>query len=184
MGKYTDSEIITLLSKDGEKAIKALFDQYYNYMCHAVYRIMPDRVMVEDIVQEVFYELWRKREKLNITTSLKAYLRRACINKTLNHIRDQKIKFDDEDKIYELDLSTSVDGQEQMEATELQTLINKTIDALPAKCRIIFSMSRFEDMKYKEIAHELNISVKTVENQISKALKLLRLSIEPHLNRT
>lgn len=180
MAKYTDSEILDMLKDNGELAIKSLFENYYNYMCHAVYRIIPDSVLVEDIVQEVFHEIWRKRQTISIQTSLKAYLRRASINKALNHIRDQKIKFDDEEKISEADFYTDTGGQQNMELDELKTSISDAIESLPEKCRIIFSMSRFEEMTYQEIADSLQISVKTVENQISKALKIMRKLLQPY----
>lgn len=181
MQKLEDHEILSLVHTDKEKAINALFKQYYNYMCHAVYKIIADSVTVEDVVQEVYYELWRKIDKIQIQTSLKAYLRRAAINKALNHIRDQKIKFDEEEKIHELDLVSREEGQQNLELQELQDVINAAIDSLPERCRIVFSMSRFENMSYKEIAQSLDISIKTVENQISNALKILRSSVYPYV---
>lgn len=177
---FTDKEVQKLLSNNNDLAIKIIFDQYYAYMCHAVYSIVNNRVVVEDIVQEVFYELWRKRESIQISISLKAYLRKMCINTALNHIRSQKI-FLEEDKIIEGDGNIDIDSQVNMELHELQDQINKSIGELPPKCKIIFSLSRFEDMSYSEISKELDISIKTVENQISRALKLLRTSIYPYI---
>ena len=179
-GLYTDQEILRLLREDSEKAIDILFRQYYRFICKAVYKIIPDSVLVEDLCQEVFYEFWRKRQHLQINTSLKAYLRRAARNKALNYIRDQKIKFEGEEKQPVL-ISKSPGINQQLEAEELQVIINKAIDALPERCRVIFVLSRFEDLSYREIATELGISMKTVENQISKALKLLRASLGDYI---
>jgi len=181
MAAYTDSEILELFETNKDKAIEAMFQQYYNYVCHAIYNIIKDRVQVEDIAQEVFYEFWKKKENIKISTSLKAYLRRSSVNKALNFIRDQKVKFDDEEKINELDMAESSNAQDQMEYGELQEVVNNAIENLPEKCRIVFSLSRFEGLTYKEIAAELSISTKTVENQISKALKILRVQINPHV---
>ena len=145
-----------------------------------MYRILSDENLSEDIAQEVFYELWKKRHRINIQTSLKAYLKRAAVNKSLNYIRDQKIKFEEVSKAPVLSTKSH---NAQLEAKELQEQINLAVNALPERCRIIFSLSRFEEMSYQEIANTLQISTKTVENQISKALKILRQAIGPYLSK-
>ncbi len=177
----TDQELLNLLRTDGDRAMEVLFKNYYSYICSVVYKILPDANLVEDLTQEVFYELWRKREVIHISTSLGAYLRRSAVNRTLNYIRDQKIKFDEEEKI-DLGHSTPAKGQTNVEAEELQALINEAVDSLPERCRIVFALSRYEEMTYKEIAAELDISVKTVENQISKALRILRQKLDPYID--
>ena len=178
--EFTDQELLDLLKTDGEKAIDELFRRYYAYICRSVYRIIPYGNIVEDLAQDVFYELWKKRETIAITTSVKAYLRRAIRNKALNYIRDQRIKFDDSEDVPET-IKNSTGTPRHLETKELEKKIEEAIDKLPERCRIVFSLSRFEEMSYAEIAKELNISPKTVENQISKALKHLRKEIEPYL---
>lgn len=177
---FTDKELQELLLTDSDRAIVLIFKRYYSYLCKVVYKIIPDRNLVEDLTQDVFYELWRKKEQLSVTASLRAYIRRAAVNKSLNFIRDQKVKFADEEK-YPMVRSKEPSATQQMEADELQGKIDRTIDSLPARCRIVFVLSRFEDMSYSEIADQLDISVKTVENQISKALKILRESLSDYL---
>lgn len=177
---YSDQEILNLLQTDGEKAIELIFRQYYQFLCLVVYKILPDQNLVEDLAQEVFYELWRKKDKIKVTTSLKAYLRRAAVNKTLNYIRDQKIKFDDEAKLQPI--ASSIKTSTRLESKELQGLIDQAINRLPERCRIVFALSRFEGFSYQEIAQELGISVKTVENQISKALRLLRAALDGYIS--
>ncbi|MCB0571686.1 MAG: RNA polymerase sigma-70 factor [Phaeodactylibacter sp.] len=181
--EYTDQELQVLLAKDSDQAIILIFQRYYSYLCQAVYKIIPDENLVEDLVQEVFLELWRKREKLQINTSLKAYLRRAAVNRSLNYIRDRKIRFDVEESETPL-ASTNPTAGQQIETMELQGAIDQAIDRLPERCRAVFVLSRFEDMSYIEIARQLGISVKTVENQISKALKLLREALSSHWGET
>jgi len=179
---YTDKELIRLLDDDSERAIVLIFEAYYSYICKAVYRIIPHAALVEDLAQEVFLELWRKRSQLRITTSLKAYLRRAAVNKSLNYIRDERVKLTDEARAPEIQAKRA-GALERMEAQELQAVIDQAVDSLPDRCRIIFVLSRFEDMAYKEIAEQLGISAKTVENQISKALRHLREQLGPYLGR-
>lgn len=177
-----DVEIYGLLKTDGEKAMELIYNQYYSYLCHATYKILNDSNATEDIVQDVLMEIWKKKEVINITTSLKAYLRRASINKALNYLRSKKLKFENDDSIKETFIGTD-DSHQKVEFDELSTVINKTIEGLPEKCRIIFSMSRFEQLSYAEIAKELEISTKTVENQVSKALRILRLSVKEYQTR-
>ncbi|MEM7106426.1 MAG: RNA polymerase sigma-70 factor [Bacteroidota bacterium] len=176
---YTNQELLDLLQTDSEKAINYLFTRDYSYLCQTAYRILKETNQAEDIVQDVFYEFWKKRDVLQIKTSIKAYLKRAVINKTLNFIRDQKIRLDDEAPLQFLDSKENI--QQNLEADEMKILIDKALEGLPPKCKAVFALSRFEQMSYQEIATQLNISTKTVENHISKALKRLRVSLSPYI---
>jgi RNA polymerase sigma-70 factor (ECF subfamily) len=176
-----DQEIFDAFRHDSGKGLDLMFRQYYPFVCQVVHRILLDNAQSEDLAQEVFYEIWKKKDAFQITTSLKAYLRRAAINKTLNYLRDKKIKWDDEDQLSATESSQPSISQE-LEGEELQRLIDRTIDGLPERCRLVFSLSRFEEMSYLEIADHLGISVKTVENQMSKALRILRDALAHRLN--
>ena len=178
--EYTDEELLSLLVTDGESAIDLIFRKYYTFLCKSVYRIIPDGQITEDLAQEVFYEVWKKRDKLKITASLKAYLKRAALNKALNYIRDQKIDFRNAPAKEEL-ISKQDSIVQELAADNLQQEINAAIDNLPERCRLVFVLSRFEEMSYQQIADQLGISIKTVENQISKALKSLRVALAEHL---
>lgn len=177
--QLTDQELLDLLNRGSDRGIELVFKQYYAYICKAVYKIIPDTNLVEDLAQDVFYELWRKRGKTRISSSLKGYLRRAAVNKALNYVRDQHIKFTEEEQA-PVQRSTTASAPEQMAAADLQLRIDKAIDGLPERCRIIFVLSRFEDMSYREIAEQLEIAPKTVENQMAKALKILRETLKPN----
>lgn len=172
-GQLTEKEALQLLRKGNEEAMEWIFREYYAFLCQAIARILPDAHLAEDLSQEVLLEIWKRRDALLISTSLKSYLRRSAINKTLNYIRSQKIRWDDEDKLTQLAFAGS-GAVENMQAEELKTAIDAAIDSLPERCRLVFSLSRFEEMTYQEIASQLGISVKTVENQMSKALKTLK----------
>jgi len=146
-------------------------------MCKtAAVRILKDDHLAEDITQDVFLELWKKREERQINIALKAYLRRSVMNRCLNHIRDKRMAFEDEEKLPEWP-STASNVLANMEAGELEQSLQKAVDGLPERCRIIFSLSRFEDLKYQQIADQLEISIKTVENQMSKALRVIRQAL-------
>lgn len=175
-----DAELLSSLRLSDDSALDELFRRYYRLVCDAVYRILNNAVTTEDIAQEVFLELWKKRTQLDVNTSIKAYLRRAGINKALNYIRDnQKNKWSNEEEV--MSLSSSQHIQENLEAKELDIYITNLINSLPEKRRIVFMLSRYEEMTYKEISIKLGISIKTVEHQMSMALKYLRSNLEGYL---
>ncbi|MCB0661920.1 MAG: RNA polymerase sigma-70 factor [Saprospiraceae bacterium] len=169
----SDEAIVDLLQQDPEKGIELIFRKYFPYVVNIVYRVSNDSGLAEDIAQDVFFELWKKKENLKITSSLKPYLRRAAINKTLNYFRDRKINFASDEQLPSLSTGDPK-AQQKMEAEEMEEKITNLIDQLPQRCRVIFILSRYEELSYREIAEKLEISDKTVENQISKALKFLR----------
>jgi RNA polymerase sigma-70 factor (ECF subfamily) len=153
-------------------------------VCQVIYRYVGDKVVAEDIAQEIFTELWQKRDQLHIHTSPQAYLRRMAVTRTLNYLRNErKHKWDDlEDEVGRSGMwvSQRPNALANLELAELQQVIARAIDELPEKCRIVFLLSRHESMPYADIAAALDISVKTVENQIGKALRHLRNAVESY----
>jgi len=144
------------------------------------YNITGDNEKAKDLVQDVFFELWKKREKIEIQSSLKAYLRRAVVNRSLNYIKTQK-RFDFGDENFDAQTADrTFSAQKNLEAQDLKSALNNAIDSLPAKCKAIFILSRFEKLSHKEIAAKLDISTKTIENQITKALKIVRAAVEKY----
>ncbi len=170
-----DSLILSLFENDPRKGLEKLFDKYYDYLSGQVYFILKDVDESEDTIQELFMELWNNHEHLNnINTSLKSYLRRAAANRALNKIKKRR-HFSDVDS--DLELERSVIQPNISELSELETIISKSIEELPPRCKEVFILSRENELTYKEISNELNISIKTVENQIGKALKILRKKV-------
>jgi RNA polymerase sigma-70 factor (ECF subfamily) len=158
-----------------------LFRQQYPFVCQVIHKYIADRTKVEDIAQELFAELWMKREQILIHTSISSYIRRMAVSRALNYIRDTKKHDWDE-------LDPAVEGSQMantqlpsvilmLEEQEMQKKLDAALGRLPEKCRIVFLMSRYDEMSYAEISQQLDISVKTVENQIGKALKLLRSAL-------
>ena len=157
-----------------ESSYEELFRTWYTPLCKMIFRILQDKDLTEDIVQEVFIKLWEKRTELKIEVSLKAYLYRAAINASYNHLEKNKRypKLALEDMSVELKDSSNVEAKVQAE--ELEKKINESLLALPEACREVFILSRQEGLSYKEIAETLGISIKTVENQMGKALRIFR----------
>lgn len=171
----TEEEKILLqkIKQDDNAAFRQLFDAYYKYLTVTAYRYLHDGEKAKDMAQDAFVELWNRRETLTITSGVKAYLRQAVVNKCLNYIkREKRIDFSENAMLPES--PTAPAATENLEYDDTRTLIQNAIDTLPERCRIIFCMSRFDEKSHKEIAAELDISTKTIENQITRALKTLR----------
>ncbi len=155
-----------------EKALEEVFRAEYVHLCRTAIRLVGRADVAEDLVQDAFLEVWRRRENLDFQISVQAYLRRAVANRSLNFLRDNR-------RLTELppDVATrpgDLNGESPTETAELQRLISDTIDGLPDKCREAFVLSRYEGLSYREIAEKLGISVKTVEKHIAKGLLSLR----------
>lgn len=168
--------------KEGdETAFEMIFRTYYEPLCNYAYSFLLDRDEAEEIVQAAFIAVWEKKENIIIETSLKSYLYRAIRNSCLNAIKHSKIKRKHaEEAVFTSDRSHDLVSQSVISA-ELDQKIGDALLALPEQCRLVFKMSRFEELKYAEIADQLNISVKTVENQIGKALKIMREQLKEYL---
>ncbi len=170
------------LIKEGDKsAFEQLFKTYYKPLCNYTCSIIKNIDESEEVVQNMFYNLWNKRETIQINSSVKSYLYRAVHNDCLNKIKHGKIK-----SAYAEDYKKSTDGSLEdaskiVQAKELGKQINEAIASLPEQCGVVFKLSRFENLKYSEIAEQLNISVKTVENHMGKALKIMRERLKEHL---
>jgi RNA polymerase sigma-70 factor (ECF subfamily) len=177
----SEQHLLSALRFGNEAAFRQIFDRQYPLLLSDIYRLIPDEGTCKDLAQELFVDLWNKREQLDIHTSLRAYLRRAAVNKALNYIKaTRRIQLDDAEDLGHLpDLSES-DVQKQEQQDTLEDALHTAIDALPEKCRLVFNLSRFEQLSHREIAEKLGISVKTIENQITKAMKMLRDAMRNH----
>ena len=168
--------------KDGDKkAFEEIYRLYYPPLCFYCRRYVGDMEDAKEIVQGLFLKIWIKRNELEINTSVKSYLYRAVQNHALNYLQQQKIK-----QKYLIDkeqfpVNQSENGQLKLEEEELKKVIKSAILKLPEKRRKIFELSRFEDMKYSQIAEHLTISVKTVEAQMSKSLSYLRVVLKDYM---
>ena len=168
---------------DGDKeAFRFFFDRYYTDLCNFVNIYIRDSTISEEIVQDIYVYFWEKKRKINIESSVRSYLMRASKNKSLNYIRNEKIKLN----IYEK-LSRATEVSEDMpdnilDANQLRKIIDDSVNQLPEKCREVYLLAKSKNMSYKEIAGELGISLKTVENHMGKALKRLRKTLMPYYN--
>ncbi|THH41553.1 RNA polymerase sigma-70 factor [Neolewinella litorea] len=171
----TDTELFDALRGGKSAALDELFRRYYVDLCRTAVRFVMDETTAEDIVQEVFTGLWTKRAKLpSDTQAVGPYLRRAVRNRSLNYLRDRKRIPVDDGEMPDITADAAQEPGMGMERAETQQRITRAIDRLPERCRLVFVMSKVENMSNREIAEGLDISVKTVENQMTRAYKFLR----------
>lgn len=172
---------ITITGKNINLVFEQVFKEHFKNLHAYACSILKDEDEAEEMVQNVFYKLWEKKEKISELQSVPAYLYRAVHNECMNYVKHEKVKM-----AYEAHAvhHGSISGQATDTATarELEQRIGDALASLPEQCRTIFQMSRFEELKYREIADKLGLSVKTVENQMGKALKILRTKLADYIS--
>ncbi len=155
--------------------VAQLFQTHYASLCRAVYPLVRDRAVAEDMVQDVFLKVWRDQRVLDTLPTAKAYLFRAAINTALNFLEKNKRQAPWDDTLADQVGENSTEDTLAYQETEQK--IAWALEQLPPRCKVVFSLSRFEEMSYAEIAQHLSISVKAVEKHMGKALKIMRLHV-------
>ncbi len=158
------------LNPKKEEIVESLFKEQFEPLCRLATKFIYDFDASKDIVHEVFTAFWQKFDSLPADTQHKSYLFTAVRNKSFNYLRDSKKHLN----IVDAEEEQAPDTNQSMEVKELASEIDFALNLLPERCREVFELSRFESMKYAQIAQQLDISVKTVEGQMSKALRILR----------
>lgn len=156
------------------EAFKHIYDSYWPKLYGYVYNRLKNKEVAEEIIQEVFFALWKKHKELEITHSLSSYLFTAVKYQLLNYIKSANRQQTYTRYILRSDSMTDNSNEEQITANDLQKNMDKAVALLPEKCRQVFRMSRHEHLSIRDIADTLHISHKTVENHLTKALRQLR----------
>jgi RNA polymerase sigma-70 factor (ECF subfamily) len=164
-----------------EASLKALFTEHFVGLCRFASGFVKDEEAAREIVQDAFVNLWEKRDSIDLSKSVKSYLSTSVRNKCLNYLRDHK-KFSR--NLLELE-NLSGEGpyaqSDKLVESDIREQIDRAMEELPEKCREIFYLSRYQHLKYQQIANKLQISVKTVETQVSKALQHMRIRLAEYL---
>jgi len=176
----SEKKILRLIKEGDIKQFEILFKEYYPRLCEFGTKYVKNIEQAEEVVQDTFYNIWKNKEILNITTSLKAYLYTAVRNNCLQIIRVRNLDLKYENYYKSHYFNESVSPAEELNAKELSNVIQKALNSLPEKSKIIFKMSRDEGLKYHEIAEKLAISIKTVEANMGKALKHFRTHLKDY----
>ncbi|MEO5602722.1 MAG: RNA polymerase sigma-70 factor [Cyclobacteriaceae bacterium] len=175
---YDDLLLVNLLKQDNELAFQKIYNSYWDKLFAYTYNRLHIRETSEEVVQDVFFSLWAKRESIMITSSLSAYLYGATKHRLLNELRSVKVR-----KAYASDYSSFIknlydnSNVEQQDLNDLEHSIEARVSELPKQCQAVFRLSRQEYIPNHSIAERLNISTKTVENYLTQALKYIRTSL-------
>lgn len=181
LSEDSQTRLVRVIQRGDKKAFEQLFREWYGRLCLYAESIVRDRDMAEDVVQNVFCGLWEKRQEMQIRESVKAYLYRSVYHAALNTLKHEKVKsafldfIQKQGSIAENNIEYLMNKENH---DRLVLEVNRVIGRLPEQCRDIFRMSRFEGMKNQQIAFELNISVRTVEVQLYRAMKRLREELQ------
>lgn len=182
-----EQQLLKRLKNDDEAAFKVLFNDFYSKLYYFVLEFIPLRDIAENIVQDTLVTLWNKRNQLKDDSNLTSYLFTVAKNNSLKKLRDKKYSqklFSNTMDVGELDLNVetlSTVDTSVCAFMDIEQIIQETLASLPPQCRKVFELSRFQEMKNREIAEELNISIKTVEKHISKGIKTFKVALKDYL---
>lgn len=179
--EMNDSDLISKLLSRDETAFEQVFKTHYKNLHAYAFTLLKDDMAAEEMVQNVFCKLWERNENLSITGSVAAYLYRAVNNESLNYLRHLKVRSDHQLFVSHRNDSLTPSPHGSLHMKELEQKLKEALNDLPEQCRTVFQMSRFEELRYREIAKKLDISVKTVENHMGKALRILRTKLADFL---
>lgn len=178
----SDEMFIVKRMIDGDKqAFKYFFEKYYTELCNFAYIYLRDKDLAEEVVQDIFVYFWENKSKIHIKSSVRSYLFGASKYRSMNVLREQKNLHLFHDTILDdgnMVVETSTDYFEDVDA--FKKILEEAIQQLPEKCKQIFLLGKREELSNKEIARQLNVSVKTIENQMTIALKKIRVYLLPY----
>lgn len=179
MKEKDDIYLFSRIAEGNKDSYDIIFRKYYSQLCRFAYTYMRDADIAEDVVQAMFINLWTKKKKIQITTSLKSYLYTSVKNFSLNEIKKMKLRESHGTNYVGENLFL---GEAQgFNSKEFKQIYEKSIEQLSPKTAQVYTLSRDEGLTYEEIADYLDISQKTVENHIGIALKKIRTILKPYL---
>jgi RNA polymerase sigma-70 factor (ECF subfamily) len=174
------NDLLQRLRRGDEAAFDEIFRSWYASLVRAAESIVRSRAVAEELVQDVMLELWRRRESLVEGGSAQAYLFQSVRNRSLNYVRHERVERRAEPEAERV-AQIQAPAQSLLVEEEIDVALRRAVAGLPDRCREVFELSRIHGLKYSEIATVLGISVKTVEAQMGKALKVLRVELAPWL---
>ena len=177
-----EKKFLDLVRSGDPKAFEQLFRSYYSDLCSYLRTIVNELEVIEEIVQDLFVYIWENRKIFSPRGNLKSYLFKAVRNKAINYYKHETVKRHSIEELKLIYFSGIGDVEKQFDANEINQLITKSVTLLPEKCREIFTLVKFNGLTYQETAEVLNLSVKTIENQMGRALKKLRESLLIYFN--
>ena len=168
-----EAEWVQKIRTGDGRAFEQLFRMYCQPLIHFARRYVGDLAIAENVVQDIFLTIWSNRSQLDPSLSIKTYLYTAVKNQALKHLRHSDVERKGAEYLKLADTSSQT-PEDEWQKKEIAASIQQAIEGLPERCRLIFSMNRFDHLTYAEIAQVQDISIKTVETQMGRALKSLR----------
>ena len=176
----SEPELLARIRAGDRRAFEEVFRAHYRALVAFVHGYVRSRAEAEELVQEVFLGTWLRREGLAATDSVRGYLYRSARNQALNHLRHRRVEREWAAEVKAADPPRTPAGDSAVLEKDLAAAVRRAVDALPERCRMVFSLSRDHGLGYAEIAEAMEISVKTVETQMTKALRALREAVKPY----
>ncbi len=181
--KHIESILKKISRDDDEKALKELFDNYFGKLVETAKFYVNDHTAAQEIVSDVFIKLWNNRSSVEKINNIQSYLYTAIKRQSLNYIRDNSKRMhrslDEGDNNIVVEMNSP---EKMLLSKELFEVVNCAVKELPSKCRLVYSLVKDDGMKYMEVAETLNISVKTVEMHVGKALKRIKITLDKYQN--
>ncbi|MBE9467879.1 MAG: RNA polymerase sigma-70 factor [Bacteroidetes bacterium] len=178
--KISDKQIFKKIKKGDIKAFELFFKQNYKVLCNYAFHYLKNAQDAEEVVQDIFFIIWKNRKELNIK-SIKSYLFQSVKNNCLQQIRHKSLNDKYKSFVKHSYKENSEQADKIINAKEMNEIIEKTLNSLPERCKQIFKLSRYEGLKYREIAKKLSISIKTVEANMGKALMHFRNNLKAYI---
>lgn len=169
-----DDNLVSRIRSGDKQALTLLFERYYDGLCRFVHSLIGSRLDVDDLVQEIFVKIWLNKDQWQPQGSVKSYLFKAAKNQSFNYLKKTHAKNNRGSVDELLQVASGMDAVSDLEDKELMAALSLAIAKLPKKTRVVFKLSREEGLTYPEISEVMGISVRTVEHQIARALRLLR----------
>ena len=166
---------------DDENAFRELFHLFFSSLCYFSFQYIPDKETCEDLVQDTFFKIWKNRKHIDITTSGRNFLITSVRNNCIDYIRKKELEETYRRHQETTGATEEISTENLYSAVELKELIDKAMEKLPPTIREVFELNRFEGLTYSEIALKYNVSVKSIEAYMSKALRILRTQLKDYL---
>lgn len=176
ISELDNEQLIPLLLSGDVATFKDVYQHFLRPLHVYAITMLKDEDVAKGMVQNIFLKLWERKSTLSFSGSIQAYLYGAVYHECLNYLRHEKVKVNHQDHIL-YTMNNKNEAGSGMELLDLGEKLQQALNELPERCRTIFQLSRFEELKYQEIANELDISIKTVEAQMGKALRILRVKL-------
>ena len=183
MNVYSDETLICSIKRDDQKALELLYEKYYYPLCNFAFNFVKCVETSEEVVSDIFLNIWLKRSELNIKSNCKSYLYIAVKNQSLNYLSKNKIEFETLEIIDKTGLTSEKFPYSEIHFAEFERKVEQILRGLPSQRRIIFKLNRIDGLKYIEIAEILSISVNTVQKQMTEAVKYIARQ-QTHLKTT